>query len=97
MPLDNHSFASSTAAEFSGSTSVFDLSSGINHYYNVIKMTLLFGPFPANGATHNYLLIKEMWQQVVLSEGFRPAASGAMGPRDKEKYMSPIWILEPLH
>lgn len=83
MPLDNHPFASSTAAEFSGSTSVFDLSSGINQY-NVIKMTLLFGPFPANGAIHNCLLIKEMWQQVVLSEEFRRAASGTMGLRDKE-------------
>ena len=88
MPLDNHPFASSTAAEFSGRTYVFDQSSSINHYYHVIKMTLLFGPFPVNGATHNYLLIKEMWQQ--LSEDFRHAFSDTMGLRDKQKYMPPI-------
>lgn len=32
-----------------------------------------------------------------LYEDFRPASSGTVGLRDKEKYMSPIWILGWLH
>ena len=55
----------------------------------------LCGPSHMNGRTHNYVLIKEMWQQVVWR--FQACLLRSMGLRDKEKYMSPIWILSLLH